>query len=335
MNLFERVYGCLAGLALGDALGMPTEFLTREQIGKEFGWVDHPLQAPVWHPHHKLRAGQVTDDTGQSLAVAHAYTLDGSLTAETVARELITWSEQVGENLPLIVGPSTRLALDQIKAGGDPHKTGRKGTTNGASYRAVIVGLVNYRGLERLIPQVVEACLPTHGTTTAISAGVAVASAVAQAMTDAASLESIFQAAQQGAADGRAQGAWAWGTPLEGRIELALRIVAEAGSPEDAMEDLARYVGVDMLVAESVATAFGLVSLAKGDAMRAVIYGANIGGDTDTMAAIAGAICGARQGVEALDGKMLARVEKVSKLDLSAEAERLVSIIEQGKQNDE
>mgnify|MGYP001026492541 FL=1 len=328
MNLFERVYGCLAGLALGDALGMPTEFLTREQIGKEFGWVDHPLRAPAWHPHHKLRAGQVTDDTGQALAVAHAYALDGSLTAEAVARELVAWSEQVGENLPLVVGPSTRLALEQIKAGGDPRKTGRKGTTNGASYRAVIVGLVNCHHPEDLIPQVVEACLPTHGTTTAISAGVAVASAVAQAMLEGASLESIFDAAQLGAREGRSHGVWAWGTPLEGRIELALKIVAESGSPEMALDDLASCVGVDMLVAESVATAFGLVSLAEGDVMLAVTYGANIGGDTDTMAAIAGAVCGAWQGIDALDGKILARVEKINKLDLKAEAERLVAIID-------
>ena len=327
MNTFERVYGCLAGLALGDALGMPTEFLTREQIGKEFGWVDHPLQAPAWHPHHKLRAGMVTDDTGQALAVAHAYELDGSLSAAAVARELITWSERVGEILPLILGPSTRAALELLKAGEDPRKTGRKGTTNGAAYRAIIVGLVNCRQPERLLPQVVEACLPTHGTTTAISAGVAVASAVAQAMSGEAALDDIFDAAQSGAQQGRSHGAWAWGTPLEGRIELALKIVAESRSPEMALDELVRYVGVDMLAAESIAAAFGLVSLAGGDAMRSITYGANIGGDTDTMAAIAGAICGAWQGIDALDHKMLALVEKVNNLDLKGEAERLVRII--------
>ena len=36
MSLKDRIYGCLAGLALGDALGMPTEMLTPEEIKAEF-----------------------------------------------------------------------------------------------------------------------------------------------------------------------------------------------------------------------------------------------------------------------------------------------------------
>ncbi|TLN23460.1 ADP-ribosylglycohydrolase family protein, partial [bacterium] len=67
-----RIHGCLAGLALGDALGMPSEFLTPEQIRATFGRIDTLQAAPAWHPHHILRAGQVTDDTGQALAIAHA-----------------------------------------------------------------------------------------------------------------------------------------------------------------------------------------------------------------------------------------------------------------------
>jgi len=55
------------------------------------------------------------------------------------------------------------------------------------------------------------------------------------------------------------------------------------------------------LVTESIPTAFGLVILAGGDPMRVVRYAANIGGDTDTIRAIAGAICGALRGIGAVD----------------------------------
>ncbi len=328
MNLFERIYGCLVGLALGDCLGMPTEFLDHEQIQREFGWVDRLQQAPEWHPHRKLQAGQMTDDTGQALAIAHAYKANGELTADAVARELIIWSEEAGEYLPLIIGPSTHHALDLLVQGEKPENTGKLGKTNGASYRAVIVGLVNYERPEKIIPDVVQACLPTHGTSVAISGGAAVAMAVAEAMADDASLDSIFMVAKHGAVEGRRHGEWAWGTPLEGRIDLALRIVGDSGSIETALVDLARYVGVDMLVAESIATAFGLVALAEGDVMKATAYGANIGGDTDTIAAIAGAICGAKQGVETIDGNLLSEVEKVNGLDLKTEAGRLVNIMQ-------
>ncbi len=326
MSLFERMYGCLAGLALGDCLGMPTEFMNPAQIAEEFGWVERPVRAPAWHPHHELEPAQVTDDTGQALAIARAYREDGTLGAADVARELLAWADGAGNILPVIAGPSTQRALQRLRAGDDPRQTGKQGTTNGASYRAVIVGLATCHRPEALLGQVVEACLPTHGTGPAISGAAAVAFAVATAARDGATLADVFAAAQEGAVRGRELGAWAWTTPLEKRIALALRLAAEDPKPAVALGRLYDYVGVDMLVAESVASAFGIVALAQGDPMRAIEYGANIGGDTDTIAALAGAICGAWKGIAAIDAGMLAQVEAVNRLDLAATARRVERI---------
>jgi ADP-ribosylglycohydrolase len=323
MRLKDRIYGCLAGLAVGDAMGMPTEMLTPEQIRSEFGWVDRPVRAPIWHPHKDFSAGQVTDDTGQALAVVHAMREDGTLTAATVATELLRWAEAAGETLPVILGPSTRKALERLKAGEDPRQSGREGTTNGAAYRAIPVGLVNFDRPDRLLQQVVEACLPTHGTCVAISGAAAVAWAVAEASSRQPSLESILAAAKHGAEEGRESGAWAWRTPLEKRIDLAARLVAENPEPEAALTALYDFVGVGMDTAESVAAAFGVICLAKGDPMLAVTYAANIGGDTDTIAALAGAVCGTWRGIDAIDQQMLVQVERVNHLDLHTEAESL------------
>jgi ADP-ribosylglycohydrolase len=328
MNLYNRIFGCLAGLALGDSLGGPTEFLTRAQIKVEYGWVDHLVQAPACHPHHVLQPGQITDDTGQVLAVARSLGADGQTTAEDVARCLLIWAEQAGDTLAVVIGPSTRKALDRLRNGESPRLTGQSGTTNGAAYRAVIPGLVNYARPEQILPQVLEVCLPTHGTTVAISGAAAVAFAIASALSNASCLENILEAAKSGARAGRELGTWAWGTPLEKRIELAVRLVNENPQPEAALSALADYVGTDMLVPESVACAFGVVALAGGDPMKAIQYGANLGGDTDTIAALAGAVCGAWKGADAIDRNMLAQVESVSHTDLAAEAARLVSIIE-------
>lgn len=330
MNLQKRILGCLAGLALGDSLGGPTEFLTRDQIKAEYGWIDHMVQAPDWHPHHVLRPGQITDDTGQVLAIAHAIGVDGQTTAEAVARHLLIWAEQAGDILEVVIGPSTRQALDKIRIGESPRATGCNGTTNGAAYRAVIPGIMNHNRPMHLLPQVVEVCLPTHGTTTAISGAAAVAFAVARALSERPNLEEIIDAGSQGAQIGRTCGAWAWATPLEKRIELALRLVSESPKPEAALSALADYVGTDMLVAESVASVFGIVAMAEGDPMKAIQYGANIGGDTDTIAALAGAICGAWKGVDVIDQDMIAQIERVNQLDLKMEASRLVDIIERG-----
>ncbi len=330
MNLHDRILGCLAGLALGDSLGGPTEFLTRSQIQAEYGWVDRLVQAPAWHPHHVLQPGQITDDTGQALAVAHALGADGQTTAEEVARYLLKWAGQAGDTLAVVIGPSTRQALERLRNGESPRLTGQGGTTNGAAYRAVIPGLVNYAHPERILPQVVEVCLPTHGTTVAISGAAAIAFAIAQALSETPTLEEILEAAKTGARSGREHGAWAWGTPLEKRIELAVRLVAENPQPEAALSTLADYVGTGMLVAESVACAFGLVALSNGDPMKAIQYGANLGGDTDTIAALAGAVCGAWKGAAGIDRDMLSQVERINQIDLAAEAARLVSMIGNG-----
>jgi ADP-ribosylglycohydrolase len=326
--LQDRIFGCLAGLALGDSLGAPTEFLTRAQIKEEFGWVDRLVQAPSWHPHHGLLPGQITDDTGQTLAVAHALDAEGRLTAEEVARALIEWADGVGETLATIIGPSTRQALDRLRKGESPRLTGSNGTTNGAAYRAIIPGLMNHAKPGQILPQVVETCLPTHGTTVAISGAAAVACAIDRALAEPVRLSDILEAAENGAREGREHGAWAWGTPLEKRIQLAVRLVTENPEPEAALSALADNVGCGMPVEESVACAFGVIALAEGEIMKAVCYGANLGGDTDTIAALAGAICGAWQGTEAIDREMLLQVESVNHLDLAAEAARMASILE-------
>ena len=323
MNLSDRILGCLTGLAVGDALGMPTEMLTQEQIREEFGWVEGLRSAPSWHPHHLLAPGRITDDTGQMLSVAQAFDENGNLFAEKVAEKLLDWTDQEKDILDFILGPSTQRALTELRKGGDPRQTGQQGKTNGATYRAVSVGLVNVHHPERLMPQVVEVCLPTHGTTVAISGAAAIATAIAEACQDHSTLESIISAAMVNAVEGRKYGTWVWSTPLETRIKLAVDLAQENPEPVAALKRIAELVGVDMLVPESVAAVFGIITLAKGDPMKAVIYGANIGGDTDTIAALAGAICGAWMGNASIDPAMVSEIEKVSKINLKAEAEHL------------
>ena len=328
MNLKDKIHGCLAGLALGDALGNPTEFLTPESIRDKYGWVETFVPSAAWHPHHIMLPGSITDDTGQALAIAHAYSEDGNLTAESVALHLIQWADNAGEVLPVVLGPSTRKALERLRAGESPRLTGENGTTNGAAFRALPIGLVNYDQPERLMEQVIEACLPTHGTTVAVSGAAAVGFAVSAAMLVENTVDDVIAAACEGAVKGRNYGKWHWATPLEKRIELAIKIVTSADGINQALADLYAYVGVDMLVAESVAAVFGVVKLADGDPVKAMQYGANIGGDTDTIAAIAASICGAMTGIEPFDREMVAQVEMVNHLDLEAEASRLEQIIQ-------
>src|SRR5258708_34107922 len=68
----SRAAGALYGLAVGDALGMPTQSLPREQIVASYGaLIDGFEPAPPDHPLAAgMPAGSVTDDTAQALLLA-------------------------------------------------------------------------------------------------------------------------------------------------------------------------------------------------------------------------------------------------------------------------
>lgn len=328
-DLFQKIHGCLAGLAVGDALGMPSEFMTPEQIRESFGHIEALEKAPAFHPHHFLQAGQITDDTGQALAIAHACSPDGEIHAEDAARYLLAWEDSLPEDLLRgIEGPSTRAALKEIRQGGDPRHSGRNGRTNGAAMRMAAVGLLHGGDLAGACSAAIEASLPTHATGIALAGGACVACAIAAALDEDATVASILRAAKEGADTAASQGVWAWSTSLSSRIDLALQLVERAASEAEALSAIYQYVGVDMLVPESVAAAMGIVFLAQGDPMKAVRFGANIGGDTDTIAAIAGQICGAFRGIDAIDPAMVNQVEIVNHLDLKEESRRILAMLE-------
>ncbi len=328
-HIKDHVLGCLLGLASGDAFGMPTEFMLRDEIKAHYGWVDRFLPPHAGHFHDGMPAGRITDDTGQSLTILKGVVRNnGRLDARIIADAMIEWKKELGMEFERVVGPSTRKALEELEKGGDPEVTGREGRTNGAAMRAPIAGLLHPGDLRAALDAAYLTSLPTHGTSLAIAGAGAVACAVSQAMVPGSNLESIILAARQGAQLGVQRGHIVWGTSLDKRINLALKLVEEASTIESALENLYHYVGVDMVVSESVACAFGVVKLAEGDPVQAVILSANIGGDTDTIGTIAGAVCGAWKGSSVFPREWLDLLEQVNQFDLVLQANRLSEVIE-------
>ncbi len=315
-STLSKATGCLAGVALGDALGRATEFMTREAIRERFGWLDRFAAPPEHHPGHGDPLGVITDDTEQTLIVARLLAEGGPLTPERMAAALVAWAREHDGPASPYLGPSTRRALAALMGGASPHETGKGGTTNGAAMRVAPIGIVHVGDHEAALADAAAASTPTHNTHNAIQAAGAVACAAAAAMREGATVASVLAAGQEGARRGRSLGGWSWATPLERRIELAVRLVGEARTTDEALDLLYGYVGVGLDPAESVATAFGLVCLAQGDPMAAILYGVNIGGDTDTIAGIAGGVCGALRGIEALDATLVRQVEQVNGLEI-------------------
>jgi ADP-ribosylglycohydrolase len=127
----------------------------------------------------------------------------------------------------------------------------------------------------------------------AVSAGVSGAS-VGGPTSVAAATDAAIGAARMGAERGH----WVAGADVAARIQWATGLVA--GRPiQEAAEAIYSLVGTSLATQESVPAAFAVLSAVPGDPWRACLLAASLGGDCDTIAAMAGAIGGAVHGLAA------------------------------------
>lgn len=293
---FDRALGALIGGALGDAMGMPTQLLSPAEIKADYGFVDRFIDPAPDHPVSKgLKAGAVTDDTEQTLLMASVLLQSGdSFDHHAWVDALVAWEKDIkargGYDL---LGPSTKRAIDAINAGTPPEEAGRNGETNGAAMRIAPVGILVPPG-EALIARVAESCRATHNTTLAISSAAAVASVISHGI-DGADWREAIGFAVAAARAGEKQGHWVPGGTIAARIEWALDMV-EGCSIEEGIARVFDRLGTAVISQESVPAAFAVLKLAKGDAWETAVIAANLGGDTDTIGAIAGSMAGACAG---------------------------------------
>ncbi|NLB72801.1 MAG: ADP-ribosylglycohydrolase family protein [Firmicutes bacterium] len=322
-----RIAGALAGVAIGDAMGMPSEFMTREEIRHAYGRIEGFCTPRPGHIHAKMTAGRITDDTEQTLAIIEALDAHGRITPEVAGRAYLKWAEQTNAYESSVLGPSSRKALERLKAGEDPGDTGSGGSTVGAAMRVAPIGIANAPDLEKAAEEGYLSCLPTHGVNIAIAGACAVCCGVAAALT-AQSLDEVEDATLYGARYGERLGIQWAGTLVSVRIELALAIVGESKDPEEAEDRLYTTCGVGMDPTELVPTAIGLLALHKGDPGKAVPAAANLGGDTDTLASIVGALAGAYSGIRAFPKGWVDTVQEVNNLDFEKLTAILVAVRE-------
>jgi ADP-ribosylglycohydrolase len=324
----DRAIGALAGLALGDALGMPTQSMSRARIAERYGPITGLRDAAPDQPIAPgLPAGTVTDDTEQALLLAHLL-IDGAgeIDAIAFARALSRWeADMVRRGSADLLGPSTKRAIQRLHDGESPDETGRDGTTNGAAMRITPVGIaVPVTDTDALVDAVVAASRVTHNTGIAIGAAAAVAAAVS-ACVAGAGLADALDAAERAAAAGARRGHWRAGGDVGARIHWMRGWVRGMGRAAlaDAVADV---VGTSVAAQESVVAAFALVEALGAEPLDALTLAAGLGGDTDTVAAMCGAVLGAHHGVAGLPADLLATVYRVNGLDLAPVAERLLEL---------
>lgn len=313
----DRATAALAGVALGDAIGMPSQTLTRAEIAAAYGRITDFTAPYPGHPvSHGLAAGMVTDDTEQTLLLADL--LVTGFTDHAWAQALLRWEADIrARGLRDLLGPSSKRALTALLEGVPASETGLTGTTNGAAMRIAPVAIATPASdLRGLVAAVARSCRVTHNTAEAIAAASAVAAVISRGVEGASFSEAVpdaLSAARLGAAKGA----------LVGEADIANRIGAALGQTEEAA---LAALGTSVASYHAIPAAFGVVNLAKGDPWAAALIAANLGDDTDTIGAIACAMAGACAGLAAFPADKLATVLSVNRLDLAPLAARLLSL---------
>lgn len=323
-DMRQKAIGALLGLAIGDALGMPTQDLTPERIKADHGRITGFEAAG---PHQIIAAGQpagtITDDTEQMVLVATMLAEHGRIEPLPFALTLSAWEETMRERGSLdLLGPSTQAAISAIRAGASPEESGRNGTTNGAAMRIAPVGIANRpEPLDELVNRVVEACGVTHNTSLGISSAAAVAAAVSAGLNGARRTEAVthgIEAAELGAQRGHQLP----GPSVAARARWAIDWLPSQPDPGRAIYDV---IGTTVASQESVVAALAICATVE-DPWDAVCLAAGIGGDTDTVAAIVGAICGATHGVDAFPAQAVETVITVNDLHLDDIVDALLKL---------
>lgn len=286
MVFAERVVGSFKGLATGDAIGKQTETLSRADVQK---WYPRGITEFHGRPgdvipryagkQYEWRIGETTDDTEQTLAVARALLTEGEASHSAIGRELLQCRKSVHPDVSL-------WSFLQI---GDPARMATEGDGCGAAMRAAPVGVIYPSDrLNDLVRGAYECAIPTHGGQLAICAAAAVAAAVSAALEGLCGVE-VLAVAQRAA-----------------QIAETLRPATEPFTIAEAIEQIYSYLnGRKHLVVDDVAQQYfpnkpqTIVPLAISlaviteSAEETILFAANLGGDSDSVASIGGAICGA------------------------------------------
>jgi ADP-ribosylglycohydrolase len=283
----DRATACFKGIATGDAIGKQTEMLSRDDVVRWYpdgirGFEGAPGSViPRYRGNRKRewRVGETTDDTERTIAVARAIIADERVSHVSIGREMLGCTK--------CVHPGVR-SLWEFHQAADPERIAAAHDGCGAAIRVAPVGIFYASSaLQQLVRGAWEASVSTHGGSLAVAAAAATAAAVSAAI-DGASSQRVLELAEEAAT--QAEHRWPDRAPT---FAAAIRTVHER------LASFSPLTTADVAACCFPNTPLTIVPLALGlatvmrSAEDAILLATNVGGDSDSVASIAGGILGA------------------------------------------
>ena len=294
----DRVEGILLGLAIGDALGFPVETQSSQEIAGRYGRLTDYVPAMPNRLSPGAPAGTCTDDTQLSMAVMEALAETGAPNLDVIAR----WHIKAYEDTTLGWGSSTREAVERLRAGDSYLESGKsanpkRGTGNGVVMKlapVILATVLAGMAEDESLALVARFAGMTHHTHVAISSALAHSAAILECLSsrpaefsESRFIESVLR--------------------LSRRAEDSFPLDQSALKLRERLERLSEYKTLDAAQIEKDfgggssdvfdSLPFTYMYFLRGHAnFECVIELVNAGGDTDSNAALAGALLGALHG---------------------------------------
>lgn len=297
----DRYIGAMLGMAIGDALAMPTRGLDRQTIAERFGSIETYQPLLSADGDMQVPAGQFTDNTELAMCLAESLvTSNGFLDPDTAG---FRFEQVLRSDYNHFLGNTTRQALERAVETAE-YQSGLGGDlTAGAGPAARVVPVALIHALsdfnaEVFVREVLRSTLITHAHPESVNGAVAVAYAarlmVRRELPPELLIDEVLAFIDE--------------DEVARKLRLARRLLDANTETVDALDQ----IGTSGYVAEAVAAALFIFSQHYSDFERVVVTAANAGGATSTIGAIAGALAGAWTGaeklplplVDGLDGRM-------------------------------
>ena len=325
----NKIAGTIYGMALGDAMGMPSELWGREKVRKYFGKIEGLLDGPKENSVAcNYKKGQFTDDTGQALVIVDSLnSTNFKPSSKDIATKLLKWAEKEKAFENNILGPTSKVALANFRDGINSKAVTDKALSNGSAMRIAPIGcLFNANDKEKLANFVYEVSEVTHTSDITIAGATMIAVAVSSAIENT-DFNIVIKDVFEMEPIARSLGAETYSPSLTERIKIGIYLANEYKDNEDLfLEKLYDIVGAGVNISESVPSAISIAYYAQ-DPNKCALLCANLAGDTDTIGAMATAICGAFKGIDYIKEEYIESLNKANDVDFNS----YISILMNGR----
>jgi ADP-ribosylglycohydrolase len=284
----DQIAGALLGTAVGDALGLPREGLSRRRARRMTGD----------EVRHRFLFGRgMTSDDGEHAFMTAQALLEAPDDVTAFARALAWRLRWWLAGLPAGTGRATLLGALRLWVGVPPERSGVFSAGNGPAMRAPILGVCLSRDPVKLIDYVRASTRLTHTDPKAEQGAIAVAVAASYAVENAAGfdrdacIESILRRLED--------------EELRRLLEAVRDRLRASASPEEFAAQLGLDRGVTGYMYHTVPASLYCFLRSPGDFRAAVESIIRLGGDADSTAALVGALAGASGGAHAFPKEWL------------------------------